>query len=66
VSNTFPFQKKWEELLAVPRLGDEGFFHVGEVRTKWQQHLSGVADWQHLLWPVLMFQAWFDHYERSH
>ena len=54
-----------EELLDERALATEGFFHAAEVRATWQQHLSGKADWQHLLWPILMFQAWFNHYERK-
>jgi len=55
-----------EELLAETRLRDEGFFHPAEVRQTWEQHRKGKADWAYLLWPILMFQAWFDHYERAH
>ena len=58
--------KEWaENLLDEARLRDEGFFHAAVVRTTWQQHVAGKADWAYLLWPILMFQAWFDHYERT-
>jgi asparagine synthase (glutamine-hydrolysing) len=38
----------------------EGFFDAGQVRTRWQEHLSGRRDWQQALWNVLMFQAWLE------
>ncbi len=60
-----PLRDWAENLLDERRLRVEGFFHVREVRAKWQQHLSRNADWHYLLWPILMFQAWFDHYERA-
>ena len=59
-----PLRDWAENLLDTDRLTAEGFFHSSEVRCKWDQHLSGACDWAALLWPILMFQAWFDHYER--
>jgi asparagine synthase (glutamine-hydrolysing) len=49
-----------EELLDEKRLQKEGFFHPGEIRKKWQEHLSGKRNWQHDLWTVLMFQSWLE------
>lgn len=60
-----PLRDWAEALLDESRLRDEGYFHVAEVRAKWRQHLSGQADWAMLLWPILMFQAWYDHYENK-
>jgi asparagine synthase (glutamine-hydrolysing) len=53
--------RPWAEaLLDERRLAREGFFPPRPIREKWQQHLSGRANWQYLLWDVLMFQAWLE------
>jgi asparagine synthase (glutamine-hydrolysing) len=53
-----PLRAWAEELLCARRLADEGYFHPGPVRAMWEQHLVGSRNWQHHLWPILMFQAW--------
>ena len=53
--------KDWAEaLLDEERLRHEGFFNPSPIRIKWAEHLSGKRNWQHLLWAVLMFQAWLE------
>jgi asparagine synthase (glutamine-hydrolysing) len=47
-----------ESLLDAKLLREQGYFNPIEIRTVWEQHLSGKRDWQHRLWCVLMFQAW--------
>jgi asparagine synthase (glutamine-hydrolysing) len=47
-----------EELLNSQKMEEEGMLNVRLVRQKWQEHLSGVANWQYPLWYVLMFQDW--------
>jgi len=51
--------KAWAESLIEPiRLQREGIFNPDLVASKWREHQSGVRNWQHHLWSVLMFQAW--------
>jgi asparagine synthase (glutamine-hydrolysing) len=53
--------REWAEtLLAETRLRSEGFFDSAPIRQKWVEHLSDQRNWQHLLWGVLMFQAWLE------
>jgi asparagine synthase (glutamine-hydrolysing) len=53
--------RPWAEaLLDERRLTREGFLQPRPIREKWQQHLSGRANWQYLLWDVLMFQTWLE------
>jgi asparagine synthase (glutamine-hydrolysing) len=54
-----PLREWGEDLLDESRLRREGMIDPTPVRAKWEQLLSGSGDWQHPLWTVLMFQAWF-------
>ena len=53
-----PLREWAEDLLSPESLSRSGFFSVQPIREKWQEHVSGSRNWQYLLWPVLMFQAW--------
>jgi asparagine synthase (glutamine-hydrolysing) len=53
-----PLREWAEDLLSPGQLGRHGFFSLKPIREKWEEHVSGVCNWQYLLWPVLMFQAW--------
>jgi asparagine synthase (glutamine-hydrolysing) len=55
-----PLRDWSESLLDASRLRSEGFFDPAQVRSKWQEHLSGQRNWQYHLWDVLMFQAWHE------
>ncbi|MCS7031494.1 MAG: asparagine synthase (glutamine-hydrolyzing) [Gloeomargarita sp. SKYG116] len=55
---TPPLRDWAEELLRPQRLHQQGYWDVSAIQQKWQEHLAGVANWQALLWPVLMVQAW--------
>jgi asparagine synthase (glutamine-hydrolysing) len=55
--------KGWaEDLLDQARLGREGFLRPVAVHALWLEHQSGRRDRQELLWHLLMFQAWHDHW----
>ncbi len=58
-----PLRDLAEDLLAPDRLQRDGFFAPEPIREKWQERLTGRRNWQHLLWNVLMFQAWKDVWE---
>jgi asparagine synthase (glutamine-hydrolysing) len=55
-----PLREWAEDLLAPESLGRHGLLAVKPIRDKWAEHASGARNWQYLLWPVLMFQAWMD------
>lgn len=51
--------KEWAaELLSPGVLRQQGLFDAVLVQRHWSEHLSGARNWQHMLWDVLMFQAW--------
>lgn len=55
-----PLSKWADDLLSPDRLSGGGWFDGERVGRLWQEHRSGVQDWQYVLWDVLMFQAWLD------
>jgi asparagine synthase (glutamine-hydrolysing) len=59
-----PLRSWAEDLIAEPFLRDQNIFHAKAVRQIWQQHLCGWRNHANLLWAVLMFQTWWNQYER--
>ncbi len=58
--------REWaDSLLDESRLREEGFWHAGLVRRKWQDHCAGRGDHSFSLWGVLMFQAWKENADRK-
>lgn len=57
-----PLRDWAESLLDEKRLRDEGFFNPDPIRAKWNDHLSGRADWHYHLWDILMFQSWAEEF----
>jgi asparagine synthase (glutamine-hydrolysing) len=53
-----PLREWSEELLSPVNLATHGLFNPAAVRRKWAEHVSGRRNWDKLLWPVIMFQAW--------
>jgi asparagine synthase (glutamine-hydrolysing) len=55
--------KDWAAGLLDPaRLKREGLLAPEPIAEKWAEHQSGKRNWQYLLWDVLMFQAWKEHW----
>ena len=51
--------RDWAETLLDERnLREAGLLDAKRVRQYWTEHLQGKRNWQHLLWMVLMLQAW--------
>ena len=47
-----------EALLDERRLREAGLLDATVVDRYWREHLGGGRNWQHLLWNVLMLEAW--------
>ena len=60
-----PLRDWAEALLDAKALKEQGFLDGDVVRKCWQEHLAGKRSWQHQLWAVLMFQAWFESNEND-
>ncbi len=55
--------KEWcEGLLNEERVKHEGFFNEHIINKKWSEHLEGKANNITFLWPILMFQSWFENH----
>jgi asparagine synthase (glutamine-hydrolysing) len=57
-----PLRDWAETLLDERRISREGYLQPAAVRAVWQQHMSGRRDRPELLWHLLMFQAWHEHW----
>lgn len=56
--------KSWAEgLLDETKMRRDGFLNYQMVKEKWDEHISGKRNWQHHLWDVLMFQAWYERWK---
>jgi asparagine synthase (glutamine-hydrolysing) len=49
-----------ESLLDRHKIESAGYLNYQLIRQKWDEHQSGIRNWQHHLWGVLMFQAWLE------
>jgi asparagine synthase (glutamine-hydrolysing) len=53
-----PLRDWAETLLDEQRLRESGLVNAGRVRALWKQHIDGRRNHQHLLWDILMLEAW--------
>ena len=53
-----PLREWVEELLSISNLPKDGLIDGDLVRKTWNEHKSGLRNWEYKLWPVLMWQQW--------
>jgi len=56
-----PLRDWADALLNESRIRREGYFYPEPIRKLWNEHQSRKCNWGHLLWNVLMFQAWLEY-----
>jgi asparagine synthase (glutamine-hydrolysing) len=58
--------KKWAEpLLDEKRLLQDGYLNPEPIRMAWKEHQSGRRNHAQILWIILMFQLWLEHYQNE-
>ena len=40
------------------------FFKLDNYKEKWREHLSGKRNWQFILWNFLVFQIWYEEWNK--
>ncbi len=56
-----PLREWAEDLLSPQMFARHCLLKPGPVLQKWKEHKDGKADWQYMLWDVLMLHAWAEH-----
>ena len=59
------FRPLLEELLHPRRLRQAGIFETSMIETLKREHLSGAANHSHLLWGLIVFEAWREKWLRA-
>ena len=54
-----------DELLSAERIRNDGIFEWSAVRQLRAEHVSGRRNHSHLLWSIMMFQAWQERWLRA-
>lgn len=55
--------REWAgDLLSAERIRSAGYFVPERITNAWRAHLQGSENLQHLLWTILMFEAWREHW----
>ena len=52
-----------QDLLSDQKLQKQGYLNAPMVRQYLHEHMSGKRDWHGILWNILMFQEWLEHYD---
>jgi len=52
------------EVLSPQNLSRHGFFNQAYIEKKLREHLRGQHNHRQLLWPIIIFQFWYDRYYR--
>lgn len=52
------FRPLMEELLEPRHLTEQGIFATNEIERMKREHLAGVANHSHVLWSLMVFEAW--------
>jgi asparagine synthase (glutamine-hydrolysing) len=60
-----PLRDWAETLLDERRLDESGLLSSQTIRQLWRQHLLGTHNRERILWALLMFQAWHEHWCRG-
>jgi asparagine synthase (glutamine-hydrolysing) len=57
-----PLRSWANELLSPSSLSNLPYVNISSIDTMWREHQSGRRNWHHILWAVLMLQAWLRQY----
>jgi asparagine synthase (glutamine-hydrolysing) len=54
----FQLRPTMEELLSSKQIEKQGLFQAHTIERLKREHLTGVANHSHIIWPLMVFQAW--------
>ncbi len=59
-----PLRSWADDLLSQKSLDAHGILNVDLIQSRWKAHCEGRRNFRYSIWPVLMFQAWYQHWVR--